>query len=253
VRGIFGFAVPPLEGSFDSLTLMLAMLGAVAGGLANLMYPYFIREKGRVTAGYRRVRQYDLLFGIVVLIVPDLAVGVVGAEVLHPRGIRVADIDGLAALLGQALGRLGISLFYVAILSALFSNLIGTASAYAFLGADAYSYWRRGAGTAAGQGKSVGLYRTIVLWIIVSPLIWPMLGESDFVGLTLTVNVAQVLVIPTVVTGLWIITAKAKYIGERYRNRWWENSAIALPLLLGSISTYFAAVKVGEMVSAMRW
>ncbi len=251
-RGVFGFAVPPIQGRFDSLTLMLSMLGAVAGGLANLMYPYFVREKGWLTAQHRRVQQYDLIFGIAVLIVLDLAVWVVGAEVLYPRGIRVVDIDGLAALLGQALGHLGTTLFYVAILAALFSNLIGTASAYAYLGADAHSYWRTGAGTAAGgEGKAGRFYRAIVIWVIVTPLVWPLLGQTDFVGLTLMVNAAQVVVIPAIVTGLWIITTRSKYIGERYRNRWWENAAIALLLGLGCISTYFAVMKVAENISAL--
>jgi hypothetical protein len=182
----------------------------------------------------------------------DLAVWVVGAEVLYPRGIRVVDMDGLAALLGQVLGSAGETLFYMAILAALFSNIIGTASAYAYLGADAYSYWRTGTGTAAGAaGKASRVYRAIVLWIIVTPLVWPLAGQSDFVGLTLTVNAAQVVVIPVIVTGLWIITARPKYIGERYRNRWWENVAVALLLGLGCISTYFALMKVLEKMPAL--
>lgn len=252
LRGVFGFAIPPAEGRFDSLTLMLSMVGAVAGGLANLMYPYFLREKGWLTPQHRRVQQYDLIFGIVVLILLDLAVWVVGAEVLYPRGIRVVDIDSLAALLGQALGHMGTTLFYVAILAALFSNIVGATSAYAYLGADAYSYWRTGQGSVAGTaGTASRPYRAIVIWVLVAPLVWPLLGQSDFVGLTLTVNAAQVVVIPVLVAGLWLITARAKYIGERYRNRWWENVAIALLLGLGSISTYFAVMKVAEKVSAL--
>jgi Mn2+/Fe2+ NRAMP family transporter len=115
---VFGFAVPEMAGRFDAMTLMLSMIGAVAGGLGNLMYPYFIREKGWTTPAHRRVQQYDLVFGIIVLIVLDLAVWVVGAEILHPKGIRVVDIDGLAMLLGEALGRFGSTLFYVGILAA---------------------------------------------------------------------------------------------------------------------------------------
>ena len=249
-RGLFGFAVPPTEGRFDALTLMLAMLGAVAGGLANLMYPYFIREKGWATPAHRRVQQYDLVLGIVVLIVLDLSVWVVGAEILNPRGIRVVDVQSLALLLGVALGRLGTTLFYIAILAALFSNLLGTASAYAFLGSDAFGYWRsREASDRETTARRA--YRPLVLWIIVTPLLWPMLGLADFVGLTLAVNAAQVVLIPVLVGGLWIITAKQQYIGAKERNRWWENLAMGLLFLLGLISAYFAFSKVAESVSRL--
>lgn len=248
-KGLLGFAVPPTAGRFDSLTLMVSMLGAVAGGLANLMYPYFIREKGWTTVAHRRVQQYDLVMGIAVLILLDLAVWVVGAEILYPRGIRIVDVDGLALLLGGALGRFGTTLFYVAILAALFSNLLGTAAAYGFLGSDAYGYWRRPAGTPEErEAKGRRIYRPIVIWALLTPLAWPMLGQSDFVGLTLMVNAAQVVLIPVLVVGLWLITARAGFIGAKYRNRWWENLAIGLLLVLGCVSAYFAFVKVAELV-----
>jgi Mn2+/Fe2+ NRAMP family transporter len=251
-KGLLGFAVPETVGRFDTTTLMLSMLGAVAGGLANLMYPYFIREKGWITAEHRRVQQYDLLLGIAVLILLDLAVWVVGAEILHPRGIHVVDVESLARLLGEVLGGFGTTLFYVAILAALFSNILGTASAYAYLGSDAYGYWRSGeAKTEDREATSRRIYRPIVIWIIVTPLAWPLLGQSDFVGLTLLVNAAQVVLIPVLVTGLWIITARSDYIGAKYRNRWWENLAIGLLLLLGCISTYFALAKMVERISGL--
>ena len=77
------------------------------------------------------------------------------------------------------------------------------------------------------------MYRFLVAWIILTPLVWPLAGQSDFVALTLIVNAAQVVIIPVIVVGMWIITAKAKYIGPVYRNRLWENVAIGLLFLLG--------------------
>lgn len=250
VEGIFGFAVPALAGRFDAMTVMLSMIGGIAGGLANLMYPYFIREKGWINASYRRVQQYDLRFGIIVLVVLDLSVWVVGAEILYPKGIRVVDVEGLALLLGEALGRFGTTLFYLGILAALFSNLVGSGSAYSFLGSDAYLHWRRAAVAPAERTKHP-LYRFLVSWVILTPLIWPMLGQSDFVGLTLVVNAAQVVVIPVLVIGLWIITAQSRYIGSTYKNSWWENVSVGFLFLLGCVSTYFALSKVVEKIQVL--
>ena len=248
-RGVFGFAVPQMAGRYDAMTLMLSMIGAVAGGLGNLMYPYFIREKGWLTPEHRKVQRYDLRFGIMVMILLDLAVWVVGAEILYPRGIRVVDVNGLAMLLGEVLGRFGTTLFYLGILAALFSNVVGSGCAYGYLGSDAFAHWRPSAGGT--ERRKHPMYRFLVAWIILSPLVWPLAGQSDFVALTLIVNAAQVVIIPVIVVGMWIITAKAKYIGPVYRNRLWENVAIGLLFLLGCISTWFAVTKLLERVQAL--
>ena len=97
-----------------------ALIGAVGGGLANLMYPYLIKEKGWLTPVHLRVQRYDLILGILVLILLDLSVWVVGAEVLQPKGIQVVDLESLARLLGEAMGQWGTTLFYLGIFAALY-------------------------------------------------------------------------------------------------------------------------------------
>jgi hypothetical protein len=52
--------------------------------------------------------------------------------------------------------------------------------------------------------------------------------------------------IPVLVIGLWLITAKSKYIGDRFKNRWWENAFIAFLLLLGLVSAYFSIQSLGK-------
>lgn len=246
--GIFGFALPPKEGRYEASILMLSMVGGIAGGLTNLMYPYFIREKGWLTPAHRKVQRYDLLFGILILILLDLSVWVVGAEVLHPRGIRVVDITSLAMLLGEVLGRLGTTLFYIGLFAALFSNIVGSASAYSFLASDAYFHTlrpeKRRPETEYRHGS---FYRYCVIWMIVSPLIWVLQGKAEFVALTIFVNAAQTVLIPMLVLGVWIITAKSRYIGAANRNRWWENLAIAFLFVFGCVSTVLLGRKLLEM------
>ena len=66
--GVFGFAVPEISGRFDAELVLLSLIGAIGGGLPNLIYPYFAREKGWTGPQHRRVQQYDILFGAGVLI-----------------------------------------------------------------------------------------------------------------------------------------------------------------------------------------
>ncbi len=124
-RGILGLQVPETLGRFDAVYLMVAMVGAIAGSLGNLLYPYFMREKGWTTPDHRRVQRYDLILGIIVLIVLDLSIWVVGAEILHPRNIQVVDLESLSRLLGETMGDLGSYLFYLGVFAALFSSMVG--------------------------------------------------------------------------------------------------------------------------------
>jgi Mn2+/Fe2+ NRAMP family transporter len=233
-RGLFAFSIPETTGRFDSITITLSMLGAVGGGMANLMYAYFIREKGWHTPAHRRLQQYDLLFGIAVLIILDLSVWVVGAEILHPRGLRISATDDLAKLLGETLGPAGTTVFYLGLVAALFGPVVGNSAAYGYLATDA---WRQLSTRRADDLRSGRLYKFVVLWTMFSPLIWVLLGHSDFIGLTLLVNAAQIVIIPVIVGGIWILTSRAKFIGEQNKNRWWENASLGILLVTTLVSS----------------
>lgn len=252
-KGVFGFALPTTMGRYGAMFIILSLVGSVGGGLANLMYPYFAREKGWVTAAHRRVQQYDLILGIFVIIILDLSIWVVGAQVLHPRGLHISTIEDLARLLGAVLGKFGTNLFYVGIIAALFGPIVGNGAAFGYLGSDAYFHFRpKSLAAYGGDYKKHPLYRWIAAWTILSPLFWILLGHANFIGLTLLVNTAQVILIPILVVGLWIITARAKFIGDKYKNRWWDNLFVGFLLLLGLVGTYFSMQTLAGQV-VMLW
>jgi Mn2+/Fe2+ NRAMP family transporter len=214
--------------------------------LASLIYPYLIQEKGWSKPVHRRLQQYDLVFGIIVLVILDLSVWVVGAEILYPRGLHVTDIESLARLLGEVMGRIGFTVFYLGVFAALFGSIVGRGVGYGMLLSDAYFHWRRpGIGRDALRQR---IYAWSVLWIVVSPLFWVLTGHTDFVGATLLVSTAQVVIIPPLVGGLWIITARERYIGAQYRNRWWENALMAILFLLACVGGYFGLIKTWKML-----
>lgn len=243
-KGLFGFTLPAQLGRFDSTTILLALLGSVGGGIANLMYPYFIQRKGWDSPAHLRLQRYDLAFGLVVLLILDLSVWVVGAEVLHPRGLHVSDTGTLAALLGAVFGRAGSIVFLVGILAALFTTYVGNAAAYGYLVQDAWNILRHGPGHQNVPSDSASGRLWSAAWFILSPLPWVVLGNADFIGLTLLVNAAQVLFIPGLVLGIGWITAKKEFIGEKFRNKHIENVLIALLFVLGLLS---AAVSLREV------
>ncbi len=245
-RGTVTFSLPQQQGPFASLLIAMSMIGAVGGSVMNLAYPYFLEQKGWRGPQFRRVQTYDFVLAVIVMIVLNLAIWTLGAEVLHPRGAKIADLKDLALLLGKDLGRGGAVLFYMGVFAAIFTSLVGHALGLASMASHGYLRWRSGEGRLQIDYRNHPLYRCVVVWILISPLIYTMPGMPKFVTLTLIVNSLQVVLIPPLAIGLWWITARAKHIGEEFRNRWWENLVMAVVLVISLWAMYGSIKSVGD-------
>jgi len=241
--GLVRFEIPESQGRFNPMLIGAAMIGAVGGSIMNLVYPYFLDAKGWRGPQYRRVQQYDFLLAVVAMLALNLAVWVLGAELLYPdRQIR--SLDDLPALVSTVVGEWGRSLFYVGIFSAVYTSILGHAAGLATLGTHAWLRWRIGAAPDTLRLQLHPLYRAIAVWCLVSPLVWTLPGMPDFVMLTLVANGAQVIIVPLLAGGLWRITASPQFIGERFRTRWWENGVMAVLFVL---AVYAAANAVAAL------
>jgi Mn2+/Fe2+ NRAMP family transporter len=232
LTGLVTVQIPEQHGAFGPLLIMVGMIGAVGGSLMNLVYPYFLEDKGWCQPVHRRVQTYDFLLGVVVMVVLNLAVWTLGAELLHPTGRTVEKLDDLPRLLSEVLGNAGRALFYLGIFAAIYTSLIGHALGLARLGAHGYLRWQAGSGELYADYRTHFMYRAITVWILVSPLVWTHPAMPDFVTLTLVVQSGQVILIPLLAGGLWWITASPRYIGTVHRNRLWENLVMGVLLLV---------------------
>jgi Mn2+/Fe2+ NRAMP family transporter len=225
------------------------MIGAVGGSLMNLVYPYFLEAKGWRGPQFRRVQTYDFLLAVSAMIVLDLAIWTLGAELLYPRGLTIERLDDLPKLLSQVLGNGGRVLFYVGIFAAIYSSIVGHALGLGCLGSHGALRWRYGPGAPIGNYREHACYRWIALWCLVSPLVWTAPGMPDFVTLTLVANSAQVILVPILCGGLWWITADRRFIGPSQANRWWENLVMAALFGLALWGAYGAIRAVWSAVS----
>ncbi len=243
LAGLVKVEMPEQRGAFGPLLIAMGMVGAVGGSLMNLAYPYFLDAKGWRGAQYRRVQFYDFLLAIVVLLILNLSVWILGAELLYPDK-TITVLDDLPKLLSTVLGEWGRRLFYLGIFAAIYTSVLGHAVGLAYMGSHAWLRHKAGTGKITQDYRSHPLYRVLIVWCLVSPLIWTIPGMPDFVRLTLLANSAQVVMLPLLAGGLWWITADAKYIGKEYRNRWWENVLMAFLFVL-------AVYSAGESVIAI--
>jgi Mn2+/Fe2+ NRAMP family transporter len=243
-RGLVRFEMPGQQGHFNPLLVGVAMIGAVGGSLMNLVYPYFLEAKGWRGPQYRRVQQYDFMLAIAVMIVLNLAVWTLGAELLYPDR-HIKTLDDLPNLLSAVLGEGGRWLFYLGIFAAIYTSILGHAAGLAYLGSHAWLRWQAGSGPITTDYRRHPLCRWITVWCLVSPMVWTIPGLPDFVTLTLVANSAQVVLLPMLAGGLWWITASSRYIGAAYRNRWWDNAVMAL---LFALALYGAVSSVRSII-----
>ena len=246
VQGVFLFSVPDQQGRYGVLLVVISLIGAVGGSIANLLYPYFIQQKGWQGPQYRRLQLYDLAFGTSVVIILNLSVWTIGAEILHPRGLTVGELSDLTRLLTQALGNLGGPIFYLGAFAALFSTLVGNATGYGYMLTDI----ARMTGKAKRERSfsQSWIYRAVAAWCLFSPLVWCLPGMPGFVTLTVVVNAASVIILPLLAAGLWYIATNETCIGPVYKNRWWENGVMAGLFILACWGSWKAVVEVGRVM-----
>ncbi len=252
IKGTIAFELPPQQGPFGAMAVAMAMVGAVGGSLLNLVYPYFLEQKGWNSPKYRRVQTYDFILAIVALIIFNLAVWTLGAELVFTSGKKIGVLEDLTSLLSIVLGEGGRKLFYLGMFGAVFTSLLGNGLGLGYLASHAYNRWRnKSRGGDKIDYKSHPVYTFIVLWILVSPMIWILTGKADFVTLTLLANTLMAVLIPVLAGGLWWITASRRFIGNEYRNHWWENLIMGFLFILATWGSYESAKLVYDMVLNM--
>lgn len=244
LKGTLAFKLPPTEGSFSPLLIAVGMIGAVGGSMMNLAYPYFLEAKGWRGPQFRRIQMYDFLLAICVIIVLDLAVWTLGAELLHPNGLTIENMNDLPRLLSEVLGNGGRILFYLGICAAIFTSMIGNAMGLGCLGSHGWIRWKAGVGNPIGDFKQHKAYQIIVVICLLSPMPWAFQETAGFVRLALVANSAQVVLIPFIAGGLWWITAKESYIGKKHRNVWWENLIMGFLFILAIWGAWGAVTSV---------
>jgi hypothetical protein len=73
-------------------------------------------------------------------------------------------------------------------------------------------------------------------------------GTPGFVPLTIIVNAAGVIVLPILSGGIWYMTSRKSFIGETYKNKWWENGVMAFLFLLSLWASWNSVFAIAEFL-----
>jgi Mn2+/Fe2+ NRAMP family transporter len=219
VKGTVGFSMPDDIGAHGALLVGLSLVGAVAGSITNFLYGYFIKDKGWVGPAYKKLQRNDLLFAICMAIVIDLSIWVVGAEILRPNNIEINSVSDLSQALSIHLGQSGYIIFYLGVLGALYSSVVGLANGMAKLSIDCFQNVKIERKQKYGETlESDPWFKWITLWMLVSPLVWSLPSMPGFVALVLGVNALYVVLFPAIAIGLIILSNSKKLLGNHTNN-----------------------------------
>ncbi|MCZ0874117.1 MULTISPECIES: Nramp family divalent metal transporter [Peribacillus] len=240
IKGTVGFSIPSDTGVHGALLVAISIIGAVAGSISNFVHPYFMKEKGWTKPSHVKVQRNDLLFAIGVCIVINLAIWVVGAEILKPNGIHVETIDDLAMALQMSLGQFGWYIFYLGVFGVLFASIVGKSTGFPRLIVDAFYVINKNRREKYnGKYEKDPMFKWIMIFVLVTPLIWSIPGMPGFIALTIGVNAINIIGFPVIAIGMLVLSNKKSLMGK-YKNNWFEN----IILTLASVLAIWSAVQL---------
>jgi len=244
----FAFRLPPQQGLFDSGLVASSLVLATLGSMANLFYPEFLREKGWTTPAHRKVQQYDLLFGTVVVLFLGVAVWAIGAEVLFGSQ-GVSEAGDIADALGVAVGPVGPYIFYLGLLGAAWTTVAGSIFALSKMVVEALHVVRPERGQRySGETTATKdpVYRWMILWGLLAVL-WSLPNAPGFIVLVVVSHVLTSPFLLLIVIAL-IVMLNRKDIMGIYTNSWKENVGLGLVAVFVAAA---AAQGIGQAIGDM--
>jgi len=249
--GGLAFELPAGEnGYITAVSTAVALIGAVGGSAANLLYPYLIHDKGWTGPQHRKLQRFDLLFGTMTMFVLVLAVWVVAAETLHGTGAEVTSEAGLAFMMEKAIGPAGPAIMWVAIFFTVFNNIVTQPPVFVRLLMEAVymsrpgreQRIRLGAPDAETSAKMTFSYDPAYWWILIPvmtiPVLFSLPGMPGMVVVTMMGISFSVLTVPPIMIGLIMMTTRRDLMLQPYINRWWETAVLSGIGLVGLWATY---------------
>ncbi|ART74163.1 hypothetical protein BTO20_36490 (plasmid) [Mycobacterium dioxanotrophicus] len=237
VHGL-AFSAPPDTGAFATLLVAAAIIGAVGGSAGNLMYPEFIRDKGWKGPEFLRMQRIDLFSGVVAVVVVNLSIWVVGAEVLRPAGIKIATLDDLSQMMSLALGPVGPWLLWLGLMMTAFCSFTSYARGYTkifFSGVHHAFPSQRNADIPTDRSLS---FRAVQLGLMVClPILFALPIFPDVVAMTVAGSATAGILAPLIIVGTLIVTNDKRRMLPGYTNKWWENVIL---LVVGGIGLWAA-------------
>ena len=239
LRGL-AFRLPADTGGFGAVLLVAAIIGAVGGSAANLLYPYFMQDKGWDRPAYRKLQTVDLLSGILAMVFINLCVWIVAAEVLAGgAGIAIEEAEDLATMMGRGVGALGPLLLWIGLFFVTFTSFPAYSFGFTKVLLDGVQRTLSGQVETYENPENHRAFKWIqVGLLLIVPLLFSLPMAPNFIALTIAGNALGAITGPIIIVGVIILTTSKKYMLPEYANKWWETLALLIIGGIGLWATY---------------
>ena len=256
LSGMFLPSLPQAQGLYSAVVIIMALIGAEAGSNANMIYAYFIQEKGWKDVSFLKQQRFDLATGAVALFVMGALLQIAAAGTIHPLGIQVQDPEDLGRIFSETQGVVGLVAFSLGLWGAAFSTFIGLNIGFALIFTDICRSFVPGlkdSGVQKREGYTPNkdpLYRWILVFWSFAP-IYIVFTDVKPVWLVLMVMAFMVLLIPVLAVCLLWITNDRSLMG-RYRNGWLTNLVLVTLVLIALYLTYERGLDLWNDLGGLR-
>jgi Mn2+/Fe2+ NRAMP family transporter len=239
LRGL-AFRLPADTGGFGAVLLVAAIIGAVGGSAANLLYPYFMQDKGWDRPAYRKLQVVDLLVGILAMVFINLCVWIVAAEVLAGGGgIAIEEAEDLATMMGRGVGAIGPLLLWIGLFFVTFTSFPAYSFGFTKVLLDGVQRTLSGQVETYENPENHRAFKWIqVGLLLIVPLLFSLPAAPNFIVLTIAGNALGAITGPIIIVGVIILTTSKKYMLPEYANKWWETIALLIIGGIGLWATY---------------
>lgn len=245
------FEIPKGEGVLTGVVTATALIGAVGGSAANILYPYFMRDKGWIGPRFRKVQVYDLLFAVGVLFVLVMSVWIVAAETLHGTGASISGPEDLAEMMRLAVGDFGPNLLWIALFFVAFINIPSQADVFSRVLVESIHMAKPArkarmvdrAKAVEGTGPNVvradPIYRVLQIGLLtIAPLVFSIPNGPNVVVLTVLGSSFSVITVPLMIVGLIYLTSSKRLMLPEHVNKWWQTLLLSAIGAIGLWATY---------------
>jgi Mn2+/Fe2+ NRAMP family transporter len=224
----------------------LGLIGGVGGTITMAAYGYWAQAKGWTDSRWMGVMRQDNAVAYTVTGVFVLSMLVVGAELLHGRGLSLTNGDrgllDLSQILGDRFGRGVAVMFLVGFWATAFTSVLGVWNGVSLLFADFVDHLRpQHRNSAVPRERSVA-FRAYLCWLTFVPMLLLFLGRPF--QLVLAYGVLGSMFMPFLAITLLLLLNSTR-VPPEWRNGPVSNTGLVIAALL------FGIVSVRELVGLL--
>ncbi|MDR1320201.1 MAG: Nramp family divalent metal transporter [Gracilibacteraceae bacterium] len=219
-KGMFIPSIPPgVPDLRATMFVVVGAIGTVIGGVGQLMYPYFIKQKGWNAPSYIKMVRFDLAFTVLFLFLIDSLLYIPAVTLIHEQeGAVIQTAMDIFNMMHMAIGAAATFVFMIGIFGAAITSVVGMPYGVLHVFQEAvigrvdqkHLTWKIGA-TVGWIPPAIAVFTNIPFTTI------SLLGGNINLFFSLFVG-----------TGILIIGNKKSMIGEKYRNPWWSNLGLGV-------------------------